>query len=161
LNGRAHGDQVVMLRRAVTALLTVAAVVLFDAAAAHAEVFRGDTSQGRRASVVVGTDGLLRAARVNWRARCRDGRVFEKTIFRRPHDESTPDAFFDSGTYRRRSDDGYRLRFTTTIRGRRLGSGANERWRGTFRAKVLVTRRGNYVDTCRLRGLRWTARLVD
>jgi hypothetical protein len=150
-----------MIRRAVTGWLMVVAVLAVDAAAAQAKVFRGDTSQGRRASVVVGTDGLLRAARVNWRARCRDGRVFEKTLFSRPHDESTPDAFFDTGTYRGRSRDGYRLRFTTTIRGRRLGSGAQERWRGTFRATVLVTRRGNYVDTCRLRRLRWTARLVD
>ena len=149
-----------MVRRAVTAWLMVVALLAVDAAAAQAKVFRGDTSQGRRASVVVGTDGLLRAARVNWRARCRDGRVFEKTIFSRPHDESTPDAFLDSGTYRGRSRDGYRLRFTTSIRGERLGTGARERWRGTFRAKVLVTRRGRYVDTCRLRTLRWRARLV-
>ena len=149
-----------MVRRAATALLTAAALLAFDAAAAQAKVFRGETGQGRRASVVVGTDNLLRAARVNWRARCRDGRVFEKTIFTRPHDQSTPDAFFDTGIYRGRSSDGYRLRFTVTIRGQRLGTGARERWRGTFRAKVLVTRRGNYVDTCRLRPLRWRARLV-
>ena len=148
-----------MLRRAVTALLAAAALLAFEGVAA-AKVFRGETGQGRRASVVVGTDNLLRAARVNWRARCRDGRVFEKTIFTRPHDQSTPDAFFDTGTYRGRSSDGYRLRFTVTIRGERRGAGANERWRGTFRAKVLVTRRGRYVDTCRLRTLRWRARLV-
>jgi hypothetical protein len=149
-----------MVRRAVTAVLTAAALLAFDAAAVQAKVFRGETGQGRRASVVVGTDNLLRAARVNWRARCRDGRVFEKTIFSRPHDQSTPDAFFDTGTYRGRSSDGYRLRFTVTVRGRRLGAGARERWRGTFRATVLVTRRGRYVDTCRLRTLRWRARLV-
>src|SRR5215207_4239956 len=149
-----------MVRRAVTALLTASALLAFDTAAAQAKVFRGETGQGRRASVVVGTDGLVRAARVNWRARCRDGRVFEKTLFSRPHDSSTPDAFFDTGTYRGRSKGGYRLWFTTSIRGERRGSGANERWRGTFRAKVLVTRRGRYVDTCRLRTLRWRARLV-
>ena len=149
-----------MFRSAVLAAVTLTALLAADATA-EAKVFRGETGQGRRASVVVGTDGLLRAARVNWRARCRDGRVFEKTIFSRPHDESTPDAFFDTGTYRGRSDDGYRLRFTTSVRGRRSGSGAGERWRGTFRAKVLVTRRGNYVDTCRVRRLRWSARLAD
>jgi hypothetical protein len=160
LNGRAHGDQHCMVRRAVTALLTMVALLVFDTTAS-AKVFRGDTSQGRRASVVIGTDGLLRAARVNWRARCRDGRVFEKTIFSRPHDSSTADQFFDTGTYRGRSKGGYRLRFTTSIRGERTGTGAAERWRGSFRATVLVTRRGNYVDTCRLRKLRWTARLAD
>ena len=47
-----------------------------------------------------GTDGLLRTVRVNWRARCRKGRAHDKTAFTRPHDESTPDAFFDAGVYR-------------------------------------------------------------
>ena len=147
-----------MFRRVVTPLLTVAALAAADATA-HAKVFRGDTAQGRHASLVIGSDGLLRTARINWRAGCRKGRVHDKTSFIRPHDQSSPDAFFDSGTFRARDDDGYRLRFTTTIRGRRITAG-RERWRGTFRAKVLVSRRGRWVDTCRLRGLRWSARLV-
>lgn len=146
-----------MFRRIVTPLLTVAALIAADATA-HAKVFRGDTSQGRRASLVVGSDGLLRTARVNWRARCREGRVVSRTLFLRPHDQSRPDAFSDSGTFRRRQEGGYRLRFTASVRGRRITTG-RERWTGTFRVKVLVTRRGRYVDTCRLRGLRWTARL--
>ena len=148
-----------MFRRIVTPLLTVAALVAADATA-QAKVFRGETSQGRRASLVVGSDGLLRTARVNWRSRCRSGRLQSRTVFLRPHAESTPDAFLDTGTYRRR-DGRYRLRFTTTVRGGRIAGPGTERWRGTFRAKVLVTSRGRYVDTCRVRGLRWTARLVD
>ena len=149
-----------MVRRVVLPLLAGAALAGADAAAAEAKVFRGETAQGRRASVVIGTDHLLRAARINWRARCRRGRVVEKTVFTRPHDQSTPDAFFDTGMYRIRTRDGYRLRVTTTIRGHRSGQGAGESWRGTFRAKVLVTRRGRYVDTCRVKRLRWAARLV-
>lgn len=148
-----------MIRRIVTPLLTVTALVAADATA-EAKVFRGKTGQGRAASVVIGSDGLLRTARIDWRARCRAGRAQDKTAFRRPHDESSPDAFSDSGTYRGRDDDGYRLRFTTTVRGRRIAGPGTERWRGTFSAKVLVTRRGRYVDTCRVRGLRWSARLV-
>ena len=147
-----------MVRRILIPLLTVAALAAADATA-HAKVFRGDTSQGRRASLVVGSDGLLRTARINWRSRCRAGRLVSRTFFLRPHAQSTPDSFSDSGTYRRRQEGGYRLRFTAAVRGRRITSG-RERWRGSFRVKVLVTRRGRYVDTCRLRGLRWTARLV-
>jgi len=129
------------------------------AAGAEAKVFRGKTNQGRPASVVIGTDGLLRNARVNWRARCRTGgRVREKTSFMRPHDQSTPDAFFDAGTYRGRTPDGYRLRFTGSIRGQRIVDDRGERWRGTFRMKVLVTKRGRYVDTCRSGRLRFTLR---
>jgi hypothetical protein len=93
-----------MLRLIVLAALSMA-VFVGAAAAAEAKVFRGKTNQGRPASVVIGTDGLLRAARVNGRAR-------------------------------------------------------GERWRGTFRAKVLVTRRGHYVDTCRTGRLRFTVRPV-
>ncbi len=162
LNEGTHGDQHFMFRSVAAPLLAVA-VAFGGASAAEAKVFRGKTSQGRSASVVVGTDGLLRTARVNWRARCRYGRVVEKTSFLRPHDVSSPDAFQDAGVYRKRQRNGYRLRFSPTIKARRIFDAAHprlERWRGTFRAKVLVTRRGRYVDTCRVSRLRWTARLV-
>ena len=147
-----------MLRRVAIAALSVAAFLAADATA-QAKVFRGETAQGRRASVVVGTDNLLRNFRINWRARCRYGSMREKTSFTRPHDQTAPDAFLDAGVYRVRVE-GYRLRVRGRVTGRRLGQGARERWRGTFRAQVLVTRRGRYVDTCRVRGLRWSARLV-
>ena len=145
-----------MLRLIALAVLSMGMFVA-AAASAEAKVFRGKTSQGRSASVVIGSDGLLRNARVNWRARCRGGRAHDKTAFTRPHDESTPDAFYDAGVYRGRDDDGYRLRFTVSIRGTRIADDRGERWRGTFRAKVLVTRRGRYVDTCRARA-RFTVR---
>jgi hypothetical protein len=89
---------------------------------------------------------------------CRFGRVHDKTIFTRPHDESTPDGFFDAGVYRGRDEQGYRLRFTVSVRGTRIADARGERRRGTFRAKVLVTRRGHHVDTCRTGRLRFTAR---
>ena len=146
-----------MIRLIALAALSMA-MLAAAAAAAEAKVFRGKTTQGRPASVVIGSDGLLRAARVNWRARGRFGRTRDKTIFTRPHDESTPDAFFDAGTYRRRDEFGYRLRFTVSVRGTRIADAQGERWRGTFRAKVLVTRRGHYVDTCRTGRLRFTLR---
>jgi hypothetical protein len=143
-----------MFRRALAALLLLG----LAPATADAKVFRGKTTQGRPASVVIGSDGLLRTARVNWRAHCRYGRVVEKTSFLRPHDISTPDEFRDGDVYRKRQRGGYRLRFTPVISGHRVAAASGERWRGTFRAKVLVTRRGHYVDTCRVKRLRWTAR---
>ena len=148
-----------MLRLIGLAALSMAMFVA-AAASAEAKVFRGKTNQGRAASVVIGSDGLLRAARVNWRGRCRFGRLGDKTLFQRPHDESTADVFADAGTYRRRDPGGYRLRFTVSVRGTRIADDRGERWRGTFRGKVLVTRRGRYVDTCRSGRLRFTARPV-
>ena len=146
-----------MVRLIALAVLSMAMFVA-AATAAEAKVFRGKTTQGRAASVVIGSDGLLRAARVNWRARCRFGRAGDKTIFTRPHDASTPDAFSDAGSYRRRDDSGYRLRFDVSVHGTRIADDRGERWRGTFRGKILVTRRGRYVDTCRSGRLRFTVR---
>jgi hypothetical protein len=146
-----------MLRLIALAALSMGMFVAV-AASAEAKVFRGKTNQGRAASVVIGSDGLLRTARVNWRARCRKGRAHEKTSFTRPHDASTPDAFSDAGVYRGRDDDGYRLRFTVSVSATRVADERGERWRGTFRAKVLVTRRGRYVDTCRSGRVRFTVR---
>ena len=146
-----------MLRLVVLAVLSMA-MFLAAAATAEAMVFRGKTDQGRAASVVIGSDGLLRAARVSWGARCRFGRAHEKTTFARPHDQSTTDAFFDAGVYRGRDDDGYRLRFMVSVRGARIADDRGERWRGSFRGKILVTRRGHYVDTCRSGRVRFTVR---
>jgi hypothetical protein len=131
--------------------------------AADAKEFRGKTRQGRPVSVVVGTDGLVRTARIAWRARCRHGRVRTATRFVSPLDAATRNAFQDTGVYRKRQGGGYRLRFSPHIRGRRVFDPSRpeaERWRGTFSARVLVTRRGRHVDTCRIAGLRWSARLV-
>ena len=144
-----------MLRLIVLAVLSTAMFVA-AAAGAEAKVFRGKTSQGRPAAAIIGTDGLLRTASVNWRARCRDGRLRDKTYFLRPHDASTPDAFADAGTYRRK-DGRFRIRFTGSISATRIADESGERWRGTFRLKALVTRRGHYVDTCRSR-VRFTLR---
>ena len=100
--------------------LAALSMLMFAAAAgsAEAKVFRGKTDKGRRAAVIIGSDGLLRTASVHWRARCiQGGRLADKTYFLRPHDESTPDRFADSGTFRRTDGKGYRLRFTASIRG--------------------------------------------
>jgi len=146
-----------MVRLIALAVLSMLMLVA-AAAGAEAKVFRGKTNQGRAASVVIGSDGLLRNARVSWRARCRFGSAHDKSSFTRPHDESTPDAFFDEGVYRSRDDDGYRLRFTVSVRGARIVDASGERWRGSFRGKILVTRGGRYVDTCRSGRIRFTVR---
>jgi hypothetical protein len=147
-----------------TTLLLAAAVAIGLAApgAAQAKVFRGETAQGRAASVVVGSDGLVRRARVNWRAPCRHGRYVDRTDFIPPLDVSTPDRIADEGVYRTRAG-GIRSRVTIRLRARRIFDPAHPRreaWRGTLRVQVLVTRDGRYVDTCGLRRLRWRVRLV-
>jgi len=150
------GDQHTMLRLIVVAVLSMGMFVA-AAAGAEAKVFRGKTNQGRAAKVIIGSDGLLRTALVRWRSGCRAGRLTSRTYFLRPHDASTPDAFSDAGTYRRR-DGAYRIRFSASVRATRIADARGERWKGTFRAKALVTRGGRYVDTCRTGRVRFTLR---
>jgi hypothetical protein len=164
LKRRLRGDDVLVLRARLSRLVAAAGLVgLAVPGAADAKVFRGETAQGRAASVVVGADELVRRARVNWRAPCRRGRYVDRTDFTPPFDASTPDSISDDGVYRTRSPGGIRARVTVALRGRRIFDTAHPRqesWRGTLRVQVLVTRNGRYVDTCGVRSLRWRVRLV-
>ena len=65
--------------------------------------------------------------------------------------------FEHAGTYRKRLPDGYRARNTVFVRGT---LGADDRWSGTFRVRTRVTRNGQVVDRCRLKGVRWAAEAV-
>jgi hypothetical protein len=152
-----------VLRAPLAAVVTALAIGLVAPGAAHGKTFRGKTSQGRAASVVTGSDNLVRKARVNWRAPCRKGRFLDRTDFSPPLDASTPDAFMDEGVYRIRDTDGIRARVTVRVEGTHVLDPARpeaELWRGTLQVTVLVTKRGRYLDTCRIERLRWRARLV-
>jgi hypothetical protein len=130
------------------------AVVLAAPAAADAKTWRGKTKQGRAVTVETGADDLVNRVRVSWRAPCKEGHYVSRTLFQPPFDVSETDVFEHSGTYRKRLPDGYRARSTVFVRGR---LGADDRWTGTFRVRTRVRRNGRLVDTCRIRGVRWSA----
>jgi hypothetical protein len=136
------------------ALAIGCAVVLAAPAAADAKTWRGKTKQGREVSVRTGADDLVDQVRVSWRAPCKKGNYVSRTLFEPPLDVSETDVFEHSGTYRKRLPDGYRARNTVFVRGT---LGADDHWRGTFRVRTRVTRHGEVVDRCRLKGVRWTA----
>ena len=131
------------------------ALVLAAPAAAEAKTWRGKTNQGRAVSVRTGADDLVDQVRVSWRAPCKKGDYYvSRTLFEPPLDVSETDVFAHSGTYRKRLPGGYRARNTVFVRGT---LGADDRWRGTFRARTRVTRDGEVVDRCRLKRVRWMA----
>ena len=130
------------------------AVVLAAPAAAGAKTWRGKTDQGRAVAVRTGTDDLVNRVRVSWRAPCKKGHYVSRTLFRPPLDVSETDVFEHSGTYRKSLDDGYRARSTVFVRGE---LGADDRWTGTFRVRTRVSRNGRAIDSCRLKGVRWSA----
>ena len=125
--------------------------------------YRGETSQDRPVAVRTDTDGLVERVRISWAATaCRRGRYYRTTtVDTRPFDRVTPTRLRDEYDYVERSAGGIRATVTATLVARLEGSGARERWTGTFRTRVVVRRDGRRVDTCRTRrAVRWTARLV-
>jgi hypothetical protein len=133
------------------------AALLATPASADAALWRGKTEQGRLASVRTGPDGMVTRVRIHWRAPCRPGRYVGGTGFVRPFDVMTPLNFRDRGTYRARLNNGFRARLTVGLNGRI--SRNLRRWSGSFRVRARILRRGRVVDTCRVRGVRWSARL--
>ena len=141
----------------ILALAVGCVIVLAAPAAADARTWRGKTNQGRTVSVRTGTDDLVNQVRVSWRAPCKKGHYVSRTLFQPPLDVSKADLFEHAGTYRKRLPDGYRARHTVFVRGT---LGADERWKGTFRVRTRVLRKGRLVDSCRLRHVRWSAGAV-
>lgn len=138
------------MRTLALALVMLAAVPTV----AGAETWRGTTGQGRAVAVRTGADDRVDRVRVSWKAKCRKGSYTSRTLFRRPFDVSEAAEFEDRGTYRADVQGGYRARHTVLVRGT-LGTDGS--WSGTFRVRTRVTRDGRFVDSCRLRRVRWTA----
>ena len=162
------------MRRTGLLLAVGALAVAAPADALAAKSFEGTTEQknpatGKSRSVMltVGDDNLLDRLRINWitrRCKLSRSRFQHFTAFRKPYDESTPDAFRDRGRFKVVDRGGIRSRVRIRLSGRRSLSNpadpATERWTGTLAARVVVRRRGKVIDRCRLRQITWQADLV-
>jgi hypothetical protein len=140
------------------ALATPVAVCVLAAVAvapAEAETYRGKTRQGRAVAVWTAADGSPERVRLSWRAGCRHGDFVSHTLFLPPFDTATPDRFRATSVSSTRVEGGYRARLRVSANGAQAADGA---WTGGFRATVTVSRRGDRVDTCRLRRDPWWAR---
>ena len=139
-------------------MAVAAAVSLFavDAAAAEAISFRGKTSQGLRAGVRIGPDGLAQRVTIGWVASCGrfNARFREATLFRGPLPGSTTTGFAVRGRYRLEVGRGLNARVSVRVRGRQVNP---HRWRGTFSASAVIVRRGRRYDSCRLGRVGWRA----
>jgi hypothetical protein len=141
--------------RTTVALAVICGAVLVTPAAAGAKTWRGTTAQARAVMVRTGADDLVNRVRIAWRARCEKGRYTSTTLFVPPFDVSSTTAFEDAGTYRVRIKGGYRARHTAFVSASLDSDGV---WRGTFHVRTRVTRKGKFVDSCRLKAKRWSAK---
>ena len=141
-------------------VLTALVLALVIAPAAEAKSFRGETSQKRMASVVVGADGLVTRIRISYSAPCGDPRYRFPNVLRLepPFDASTPDAVTETLKLKDNLSGGGRSRQTVTVTAKRTiaGDGA-ESWSGTFKTRVVLTRAGKTLDVCELKRVTWSA----
>lgn len=136
------------------------AVLLALAPAAEAKSFRGETSQKRFASVVVGPDGMITRLRISYSAPCGDPRYRFPNVLRiePPFDSATPDEVTEK---LKLSDDlsgGGSSHQTVTVTARRtIAADDTESWSGTFKTRVVLKRGGKTLDVCELKRVTWTA----
>jgi hypothetical protein len=142
----------------ITLVLTALCGVLLAApAVAGAKTWRGTTGQHRAVAVRTGSDGLVNRLRISWRSKCQTGAHYSSTtLFSPPFDASSKSAFEDAGTYHVKIPGGkLRARHTAFVSGSLNARGV---WRGTFNVKTRVTRKGKFVDSCRLKSVHWSAK---
>jgi hypothetical protein len=152
-------------KRGVRIVLTLTlAVLLALPAAAHAESFRGKTSQRRMASLVVGDDGFVTRIRISYSAPCSDPRYRYANVLRiePPFDEASTEAVTEEVVLRDRLEDGGRSRQTATITAKRtVDADGVASWAGTFKTRAVLSKNGKRLDVCELKRVTWTATSVS
>jgi hypothetical protein len=141
-------------------VFTAIALALAVAPGAEAKGFRGETSQKRFASVVVGADGIVTRIRISYSAPCSDSGYRFPNVLRLepPFDASTPDDVTEELKLSDKLLGGGRSRQTATVTAHRTVDAAGvESWSGTFKTRVVLTRGGKKFDTCELKRVTWTA----
>ena len=137
---------------------TLVAVLAFSGVA-EAKGFRGQTSQKRLASMVVGKDGLVTRIRISYSAPCSDPRYRFPNVLRLepPLATSTVGDVSETVTLRDRISGGGRSRQTATVTAHRtVDADGAESWSGTFKTRVVLTRGGKHRDTCELKRVTWS-----
>lgn len=141
-------------------LLTCFLVLALSAPVADAAVFKGRTSQDRRAKVETNDRGFPVSLSFVWRARCSEGDppLVLATEYRTPFDERTKTAVRDGGSYttRVRDDQGrwYRVRVSGRMEAKRE---TRRRWTGTFSESAVIRRNGRVVSRCKTGSVSWRA----
>lgn len=150
-----------MWRRAGTGVAALAACLagLLGASPALAAGIRyeGETSQSQKVNLRTNARGEATRAFIFWRADCRHGPGFRNgTGFRAPLDRAGRNRFRDRRLYTAQRDD-LKARYEAEIEGART---TRRRFKGTFALTVRFFEDGRKYETCRVRGVRWSARRV-
>jgi hypothetical protein len=140
--------------RVFAGLVAIAGLMAVAPADAFADIrFRGESGQGRVATLRSDDAGMVERFGISWRAPCRRQgfRYTHSTKFLPAYDVLTHDRFVDADSYRERPADGIHAILSARVAGTRV---SEQRWRGIFRIRVRVFRGSRQVDTC-FKRTRW------
>ena len=140
-------------------LVVCLTALLATTAVADAAVFKGRTSQDRRAKVETDDRGFPTFVAVFWQARCSKGSPLAlPTGFRTPFDSRTKTSVRDAGSYTTRVRDDAGRSYRVRVRGHLEAQRATRRrWTGTFGASAVIRRNGNVVARCKTGSITWRA----
>jgi hypothetical protein len=110
--------------------------------------------------VLVAADGTVTRIRVRYSAHCRRrGYRFPNTMeVVPPFTAATPDAVSERLTLHEPLAGGGHTTQTVAIDARRVSAAL---WRGTFTTTAILVKQGKWLDTCRLKGVTWKAKLTS
>jgi hypothetical protein len=134
-------------------LIAAALIALAPTAA-----YRGETTQHKVASVITSADGQVQRIRIGYSAPCHDPRYRFPNVMRLepPFDTATPDLVETHLSFREKLRGGGHTKQTVALTATRAG----DTWSGTFATTIVLTRGGKHLDTCKLKRVRWTARMT-
>jgi hypothetical protein len=139
-------------RAKVLGVVTAGALLLLPGAASAASL-SGNTSQpGQSITLKIAADGSVKSAHLTWETKCKGGTTATGSTTFRKLKRSTPTGFSSSGKDVDKKGK-LKLTFRSQIDGDATGTG----FKGTFKSKVKVEKKGKTVNRCKTGLIRWSA----
>jgi hypothetical protein len=136
--------------RALFAIAVATFAWLVFVPSASAALFRGSTAQGERATIRTDAAGVpTRFWLDEYRAPCEVGGRFRDRGAGAlpPFDLARADKLIDKGPEYEAEDGALRFSILTEVRAKLV---RRDRWKGRFKSRVKVSKRGERIDTCRV-----------
>jgi hypothetical protein len=136
--------------------VAIAAIALLaltlTAGVADARTFKGKTSDGKQAKLVTDSNGRVKSATFEYRAKCSGGGKFTAPMgVRRPLDFSSQKRFFDADRVKDKQN-GLKFRYRQRVEGERK---TENLWKGTFEVRIRVFDGSEPLGTCKARKTNW------
>ncbi len=140
------------IRAKALGVATAGALLLLPGVASAATLTGGTSQAGQSIELRTTGDGSVKYARITWETKCKNGARPTGTTTFRNLDRSSPTSFHSGGQDVDKQGK-LKLTFRSTIDGEAKAVG----FKGTFKSKVKIEKKGETVTTCKTGRIRWSA----